>query len=203
MSSFDPNTEPETQDQMDAYVNWCATNFMRLSQGTSRTYRTGVRCAHWLLVVSCAQLHLDDDQEDDREALLHQIAMYSRLARSIERQRDRYPVERLIQLRASLDCWEPVGLYGANLLTAARMAVSALTLIDLHPLVDLWDLGGEDVWSLIEEGANALAIINDGADNLTFDDYAIRRDESVVAKFTWQRVNSIHRHMGAGPVSPN
>lgn len=202
MTDFDPNTEPETQEQADAYVGWCAESFMRLSQGERRTYRSGIRCAHWLLVVSCAMLHLDDDVEHDREALLEQLGMYSKLARTLERQRDHLPIERLIVLRSSLDCWEPVGAYASNLLHAASMATAALILVDLHPLVDLWGLDAPDVWALLIEGANGLAIINQDPD-LSYADYAVRRHEGVVAKFTWQRVNNISRRVNAPPISPN
>lgn len=202
MTDFDPNHEPKTQEQADAYVGWCADNFMRLSQGERRTYRTGVRCAHWLLVVSCALLHLDEDTEEDREALLEQLGMYSKLARALERQSHKLPIERLIMLRSSLDCWEPVGDYAVNLLDAAKYATSALMLIDLHPLVDLWELEAPDVWELLASAATELAVINT-ADDLSYADYAVRRHESVVAKFTWQRVNNISRRVNAPPISPN
>lgn len=201
-NGFDPNVEPETREDADAYVAWAAENFMRLSQSERRTYRTAVRCAHWLLVVAAAAFHLDDDVEVDRDALLEQLAMYSKLARAIERQRDRLPVEKLIVLRSSLDCWEPVGIWGSQLLAAARTAVSALMLIELHPLVDLWELECPDVWALLEEGAMQLAMINE-ADELEWQDYAIRPSESVTAKFTWQQVNNLSRRVGGGPLSAN
>ena len=202
MTDFDPNTEPETQEQADAYIGWCSENFMRLSQGERRTYRTSVRCAHWLLVVSCAMFHLDDDTEDDREALLEQLGMYSKLARALERQQIKLPIERLITLRSSLDCWEAIGVYASNLLDAAKMATSALMLVDLHPLVDLWELDAPDVWTLLADGASELAVIN-GTLDLEYADYAIRRHENVVGKFTWQRINNISRSIGARPPSPN
>lgn len=201
MSEFDPNVEPETQEQADAYVIWAAENFLRLSQGP-QTYRTAVRCAHWLLLVSVASFHLDESVEDNREALLEQLAMYVKLARVIERQRDRLPVERLILLRSSLDCWEPVGTYGEELLAAARMAVAALMLIDLHPLVDLWDVACPDVWALLDEGAAQLSAIND-AEGLEWTDYSLRPNEMVIAKFTWMRVNNLSRRVGGGPLSAN
>lgn len=202
MTNFDPNVEPETQEQADEYVGWAAENFMRLSQSEQRTYRTAVRCAHWLLVVSVAAFHLDEDAEANRDALLEQLALYSKLARMIERQRNRLPVEKLIVLRSSLDCWEPVGTWGTQLLTAARTAVAALILIELHPLIDLWELECPDVWALLDEGAAQLAMIND-ADELEWPDYAIRPSESVTAKFTWQQVNNLSRRVGGGPLSAN
>src|ERR1700746_1733878 len=101
--TFDPNDELDTNEKADAYVNWCAENFMRL-RGGKRTYRTAVRCAHWLFVVASAQLHLADDVAN-RDAMLEQLAMYQQLGRALERQRDHVPLERLILLRSSLDCW--------------------------------------------------------------------------------------------------
>jgi hypothetical protein len=201
-NDFDPNHEPVTSDEADAYVGWCAENFMRLSEGAHRTYRTAVRCASWVLVVSCASLHLDDDQEQDREALLEQLAMYSGLARAIERQREHYPIERLIVMRSTLDCWSPCGLYADNLLGAAKAAISALMLIELHPLVDLWNLEAPDVWALLVEAREALAIINE-ADELDFQDFAVRRDDHVTGLFTWQRANNLSRGMGGGKLSQN
>ena len=195
MSDFDPNVEPSTQDEADAYINWCAENFMRLSSDGARTYRSALRCAHWLLVVAIAQLHLDDGVERDRDALLEQLAAYQRLARVIERQRDHVPAERLILLRSSLDCWEGVGEWSVALLNAAKSAVSALLLIECYPLVDLWSLDAPDAWVLLDDGCQQLADIN-VAEELSFDDYAIRPDEMVIAKYTWQRANNIARHVG-------
>ena len=195
MTDFDPNAEPSTQEEADAYVNWCAQNFMRASTNGSHTYRSALRCAHWLLVVAIAQLHLDDDWERDREALLEQLAAYQRLARVIERQRDHVPVERLILLRSSLDCWESVGEWSASLLHAGKNAVSALLLIEMYPLVDLWELPAPDAWALLDEGCQVLADIN-LADGLDFADYAIRPDDMVIARYTWQRANNIARHVG-------
>jgi hypothetical protein len=202
MTDFDPNVEPETQEQADAYINWCAENFVRLSRSKPRTYRKALRCAAWLFVVAVAQLHLDDDVEQDRDALLEQIALYSRLARNIERQRDHVPIERLIVSRATMDCWEPVGEYADCLLLAAKAALSALMLIEMYPLVNLWDMECADVWALLDDGADTLATIN-AADELSFDDYAVRRDDGVVAQFTWQRANNLSRGMGGYPLSPN
>lgn len=201
--AFDPNDEPETEEQADAYINWCADNFMRLSQGAARTNRTAVRCAHWLLVVSVAQLHLDDEvQGDDREALMEQLAMYQQLARALERQRQHFAIERLIALRSSLDCWRPTGDWAGHLLAAAKCAVGALMLIELHLLIDLWELECPDVWAQIQSGGDYLGAINI-ADDLSFADFAVTRDEGVTSKFTWQRANNIVRHVGMGPLSAN
>lgn len=203
MDTFDPNIEPDSQEQMDAYLTWCADNFMRLSQSERRTYRTAIRCAAWLLIAATAQLHLDDEVEHDREPLLHQLAAYQQLARAIERQRQHADLTALMTLRASLDCWEPIGACASFLLDAAKAAVAAMLLIEAHPLVDLWDLSAPDAWALIEDGRESLAMINDYAEDLTYSHYAVRRDDQVTAKFTWQRVNNMHRHLGAPPASPN
>ena len=203
MTNFDPNHDPQTSDEADEYVDWCATNFMRLSEAERRTYRTAVRCASWILVVAVASLHLDDDQEDDRDALLEQLAMYFGLARAIERQREHYPIERLMVMRSTFDCWKPGGDLTGHLLDAAKCAISALMLIELHPLVDLWDLEAPDVWALIIEAREALSLINTWGDQLSFADFAVQRDDRVTALFTWQRANNLSRRMGAPPPSAN
>jgi hypothetical protein len=203
VTDFDPNVEPESQEQADAYINWCAENFMRLSQGDVRTYRTATRCAPWLFIVASAQLHLDESVTDNREELLEQLALYQKLGRAMERQRVRLAIENFILLRGSLDCWEPVGVWSESLLIAAKGAISARLLIDAYPLVELWDVRCDDVWSLLEAGREALARIND-ADELSFADYAVRPDEMVMAKYTWQRAHNIIRGAGLhSDVSPN
>jgi hypothetical protein len=203
MTDFDPNHDPENGDEADAYVGWCADQFTRLSDDSTRTFRTAVRCAHWLLVVSLAQLRLDEMQEVDEFALMEQLGHYNSLARAIERQRNHYPIERLIVMRSTLDCWEPVGCFADNVLTAAKCAVSALMLIELHPLVDLWELPAEDAWALLIEGREQLAIINGYNGILEVTDMSVKRDENVTAKFTWQRANNISRRVGAPPPSAN
>lgn len=203
MTAFDPNVDPETQEQADAYINWCADNFMRLSQGTARTYRTATRCSAWLFVVATAQLHLDEAVTENREELLENLALYQALGRAVERQRILPQIERFILLRGSLDCWEPVGAWASSLLIAAKNAIAARMLIHLYPLVELWDLPCDDVWSLLESGREALAVINEAA-TLDFADYAVRPDEMVTAKYTWQRAHNIIRGAGLqSDVSPN
>lgn len=205
MSEFDPNVEPETDEQYDAYVEWCAHNFMLLSEGIKRTFREALRCAHWLLVVAVYQMTLAEDSQD-ADALRHQIDRYQALARALERQVERFPVEQLIVLRSSLDCWEPVGQWASNVLAAAKCAVSALILIDVHPLVDLWDLEACDVWAMLEAGRDNLAAIEVWkGDGVLVDlaDFAVRKDDLVTAKFTWQRANNIARHVGMQKLSGN
>lgn len=203
MTDFDPNVEPETQEQADAYINWCANNFMRLSQGAKRTYRTATRCSAWLFIVASAQLHLAEEVEVNREELLEQLVMYQRLGRAVERQRQRLAIESFILLRGSLDCWEPIGVWSEQLLLAAKCAISSRILIETYPLVELWDVSSPDVWALLETGREALAVINE-ADELSFADYAVRPDDMVMAKYTWQRANNIIRGAGLrSDVSPN
>lgn len=201
MDDFDPNVDPTDQDAADAYVDWCATNYERLSQGPARTYRSAVRCGAWLLAVASAQLHLDDEIEHDRQELLEQLASYAMIARAIERQREHYVVERLIVLRASLDCWEPTGEWGGHLLDAAKCAIAALVLIELAPLVDLWELSCPDAWALLDAGTQSLAQIN-LANELSFADFAVRPAEMTIARYTWQRVNNMVRHVSP-PLSEN
>lgn len=195
MTDFDPNIEPATQEQADAYVSWCGSNFVRLAGSGPWTYRTAVRCAHWLLVAALAQLHLDDRVQENRDALLEQLAGYQRLARVMERQRDHAPAERLIILRSSLDCWRPTGDWAGSLLNAGRDAVSTLLLIECYPLVDLWELHAPDAWALLDDGGEQLARIN-RAKSLTFHDFAVRPDDMVIARYTWQRAQNIARHVG-------
>lgn len=196
MTDFDPNDDLDTQEAADAYVNWCAEQFMRVWASGNRTYRSAWRSSAWLLVVACAQLHLDDDVEQDREALLEQLSKYQALARAIERQQISFPTEQFVVMRSSLDCWEATGCFAEPLLIAARCAISARVLIDLYPLADLWELDCEDVWTLLDNGRDRLAAISDSYSELQFADMAVCRNEPVVAKYTWQKVNNITR--GAG-----
>lgn len=152
--------------------------------------------------MSVAQFHLESAVQVNREALLEQLVDYQRLARAIERQRDHIPAERLIVLRSSLDCWEPVGQFAILLLSAAKDAVSSLLLIELYPLIDLWEVHAPDAWALLDSGRELLASINLQPEP-GFDDYAIQPDERVIARYTWQRANNIARHVGARRLSEN
>lgn len=200
-ADFDPNDALDTQEQADRYLNWCAENFMRLWNGAKRDYRTASRAAHWLFVIAVAQLHVAEDA-DDHDSLLDQLVKYQQLARALERQSEHFNLERLIATRASLDCWETVGQWAGNLLLAARCAVSSLILIEAHPLIDLWEVEAHDVWGSLDVGCNALTAVN-LASELTFEDFAVRRDDDITAKFTWQKANNIVRHVGMGPLSAN
>jgi hypothetical protein len=203
MPDFDPNLDPQTQEEADAYVDWCATNFIRLTSSPDRTYRTALRCAAWLFVVAAAPLHLDDAIEQDRDALMTQLAAYSLIARAIERQRERFAVERLIITRSSLDCWEPAGEWAGHLLTAAKCAIGALVLIELHPLIELWELECPEVWALLDASSQLLAQINIAVEEPSFADFAVRRNELTIARFTWQRANNLVRHLGIVRLSEN
>ncbi len=203
LGDFDPNVDPETQEQADAYLAWCADQFMRASQSHARTYRTADRCSSWLFVAAVTQLQLDDEVITNREELLDNLQLFQHLGRAIERQRIRPKIERFILLRGALDCWEPVGAYANHLLIAAKSAVAARLLILTYPLVELWDLRCDDVWSLLEAGREALAPINE-ADALELADYAVKPDEQVMAKYTWQRANNIIRGAGLhSEINPN
>lgn len=204
MTPFDPNDPLDSQEQADAYINWCAENFLRLHASGRYTYRTGIRAAAWLHVVAVAQLHLDDDVTDDRETLLRQLTVHQNVARLIERQQEKLPIERLLVVRSTFDCWEPVGRYAAHLLNTARCALMAIIIIDLHPLIDLWEVQAPDVWALLDAGAVWLSQINEHASSLEYDDYAVRPNDDVIAKMTWQQVNNLVRHAGLqAPLSPN
>lgn len=199
MSGFDPNVEPDTQEQADTYARWCADNFLRVLLKEPHTFRTAVRASSWLLVCAAAQFHLDDDYEPNREALLRQLASYSHIARALERQRQHFVIERLIILRSSLDCWEPAGRFAEQLLVAAKSAVTAMILIEVYPLVDLWDVECHDVWALLDFGYVNLGLIEPES----VADLAVRPDDDVIAKFTWQKLNNLTRHLGGPPMRPN
>jgi hypothetical protein len=209
VTDFDPSIDPETQDQADAYVRWCAENFDRLvsNDETLRTYRTGFRCAAWLLVVSVAQLHLHDDVDQYREIMMKNLAGHMKVARRTERQDPELGVRDLIICRSVLDCWTPQGDFAMNLLDAAKCACAALILQYVHPLEDLWDVDAPDVWSLILMGGQKLGDINDemrerGVE-ISYDDYAVVPNVSVIDKMNWQKVNQIARHLGGPPMSAN
>lgn len=205
MTDFDPSIEPTTQEQADAYIRWCAENFNRVisSDQTPRTYRSGFRCAAWLMVVACAQIHLHDDVEDNRDVLLNNLAGHSKTARRIERQDPTIEVRDLIVCRSVLDCWAPSGEFAQNLLDAAKCANAALILHFVHPLEDLWDVDAPDMWSLILMGAEKLIEINGHDGPLEYDQYAVTPHAGVIDKMNWQKVNQITRHIGGPPMSAN
>jgi hypothetical protein len=209
MTDFDPGAEPETQEDADNYVRWCAENFNRVvsSDDTLRTYRTGFRCAAWLLVVSVAQLHLHDDVDQHREIMMNNLAGHMKVARRAERQDETLGVRDLIVSRSVLDCWTPEGEYAMNLLDAAKCACAALILQYVHPLEDLWDVDAPDVWSLILMGGQKLGDINDAVKErdygLSYDDYAVVPNTGIIDKMNWQKVNLITRQLGGPPMSAN
>jgi hypothetical protein len=209
MTDFDPGAEPETQEDADNYVRWCAENFNRVvsSDDTLRTYRTGFRCAAWLLVVSVAQLHLHDDVDQHREIMMNNLAGHMKVARRAERQDETLSVRDLIVSRSVLDCWTPEGEYAMNLLDAAKCACAALILQYVHPLEDLWDVDAPDVWSLILMGGQKLGDINEAVAErdygLSYDDYAVVPNTAIIDKMNWQKVNLITRQLGGPPMSAN
>jgi hypothetical protein len=209
MTDFDPGAEPETQEDADNYVRWCAENFNRVvsSDDTLRTYRTGFRCAAWLLVVSVAQLHLHDDVDQHREVMMNNLAGHMKVARRAERQDETLSVRDLIVSRSVLDCWTPEGEYAMNLLDAAKCACAALILQYVHPLEDLWDVDAPDVWSLILMGGQKLGDINEAVAErdygLSYDDYAVVPNTAIIDKMNWQKVNQITRQLGGPPMSAN
>jgi hypothetical protein len=200
MNAFDPENELKTQADADAYVGWCADQFLRVANGGTYTYRTAIRASAWLFVCATAQLHLDDEVEEQRDELQQQLAITQKLARQMERQHVKMQIERLVIMRSSLDCWEPVGRFASVLLDGARMGISARLLIELHPLVDLWALECPDVWALLHQAESALEVIEAP---LELEDYAVRPNADVVAKFTWQHLFAWARHKGIPPLSAN
>jgi hypothetical protein len=193
---FNPEPEPESQEQYDDYVRWCAVqvNRVAVNDETPRTHRTAFRAAAWLYVVSTAQIHLDEDVTESRDTYLKNLGGLSRLARRVERQRPDVGLRDLVVSRSVLDCWTPSGQFADRLLGAAKCAISALILKEVHPLEDLWDVDAPDTWSLILMGAAALVEINeyDGVPNA-----------SVIDKMNWQKANNFSRQVGAPPMNPN
>lgn len=202
---FDPNHDPSTQDEYNAYIRWCAVQFNRVvgDGDTPRTHRTAFRTAAWLYVVSTAQLHLDDVIEDNRETYMRNLAGSATLARRIEREDPDVGLRDLMVSRSVLDCWLPEGQFSSNLLDAAKCAVSALTLKEVHLLEDLWDVDAPDTWSLILMGAQSLAAINEHEHELSFADYSVLPNASVIDKMNWQKANKVAGLLGGPPISPN
>src|SRR5205807_832931 len=102
----------------------------------------------------------------------------STLARDIERQRETVGVRDLIVGRSVMDCWMPVGRFAGNLLNAAKCALSALILTEVHPLVDLWDVQAPDAWGLVLVGVEELQKISLDEGPLEYDDYAVVPDKA-------------------------
>jgi hypothetical protein len=203
VTDFDPSIEPETQDQADAYVRWCAAHFDASSSPTTR------RCAPTAPASAappgCSssrsrRLHLHDDVDQYREIMMTNLAGHMKVARRTERQDpESLTVRDLIICRSVLDCWTPQGDFAMNLLDAAKCACAALVLQYVHPLEDLWDVDAPDVWSLILMGGQKLADINDAlrrarrrARATTTTPWS--RTVSVIDKMNWQKVNQIARH---------
>lgn len=208
MSGFDPEDELDTQAQADAYVNWCAEQFVRVASARTFTYRTAIRASAWLFVVATAQLHLDDEVEDNRDEMVHQLLVNTQVARLMERQRQKLPIERLVVMRGGLDCWQPVGRFAGSLLRAAKCALAARILIEMHPLVDLWSVECTDVWVLLKAGGGELAAINTWLDHMSdgqleVEDYAVKASADIAAKFTWQKLMNLSRGQGIPPPSMN
>lgn len=208
MTDFDPSNEPQTQEDADNYVRWCAANFTRVTtnDATLRTYRTGFRCAAWLLVVAVAQIHLHDDVDQHRELMMNNLAGHMKVARRVERQDESLTIRDLVVSRSVLDCWAPQGRFAGHLLDAAKSACAALILQYVHPLEDLWDVDAPDVWNLILMGGQALIDINELMEDefeLSYDDYAVVPNASVIDKMNWQKVNQITRQLGGPPMSAN
>jgi hypothetical protein len=203
--TFDPNAELVTQEDHDAYVQWCAAQLLAAADEPAvapRVYATAMRAASWLWVVAQAQIHLDDDVEDQRDGHQQNLAKLFARARLVERAAGDVKFSELLTARIALDCFEPVGQYAHLLLDAARLAIDALELIFIYPPIDKWDLYCPGPWSLIFSGAVMLEEIND-EHPLTFADYSVRPSPGMVGKVTWDAANRVAQRAGAPPISPN
>lgn len=201
MIEYDPDVDPQTKEEWDAYIQWCADELMLFvsSDETPRTYRTGFTCAAKILVITGSQLHLDESAED-YEVRARNLAGLVTTGRAFERARLTVDVRKAVLTRAVLDCWRPVGRWAPELLEAAKNAAAALLVVMSHPLENPWDLDAPDVWSLVLLAAAAIDRIEVPVGS---DDYTVTVNTAVTDLLYLQKASNISRAMGGGDVSPN
>lgn len=201
---FDPEHDPETQEEANRYVRWCGHAYEGLIASTERpTYKEARVAAAMLWVVSVSQLHLDDAITGaPRSPLLGNLARLVEHARGYERGRETNP-HWLSVARGVLDLMDPVGPMAELVLDAAKCAVSATILIAAHPPVeDLWVLPAKDVWVLCATGGFYLDEIPEDPER-TYQDFAITFSERTLDAMNWQRAQNITSQAGAPPLSQN
>lgn len=202
--NFDPNHEPQDQDEANRYVQWCAIALQGLISGTEHAnYADGRMAAGVLWVAAAAPLHLDEAcSEESQPNLLRNLSRLSEHGRMYERG---VPVDphSLTVARGVLGLLEPVGARSALLLNAARCAVAATILIAAQPMEDIWTLAAPDVWALCVMGDAYLNEIAEAEGELTAEDFAVGFSQVTIDKLNWQRARNIADSAGAPPPSPN
>lgn len=205
--SFDPDVEPATQDQVDAYIQWCAAQLVAAADEgpgeTPRIYATAMQAASWLWVIAQARLHLHDAVVEHRENHQRNLAALFTRARQVERAKGDIDFSQLLAARVALDCFAPIGRYAPALLEAAKMAVDALTLIFVYPPVDKWSMHCPGSWSLVLCGTVLLEEINEHEMPLTYEDYSVAPAPEMTGKIVWDAANRAAQIVGAPPPSPN
>lgn len=201
MIDFDPETHPESKEEWDAYIQWCANELMLFvhNPDTPRSYRTAYTCAAKLLVICGAQLRLEPSVADYEVRAINLAGLVT-AGRAFERTLPGACIKKAILARAVLDCWEPVGASAPELLEAAKDAASALLIIMAHPLENPWELDAPDAWSLVLLGVAALERIPTPPSPF---DYTITVNKTVTDLMYFQKASNISRAMGGGDVSPN
>lgn len=196
--TFDPDKQPQTVEDFNAYVAWCGAEFERLSQDDDDTYLTACQGAAKVLVVCAAQMHVlpDNPRQDE---LLRNIGNLNAMARKFERQTQMNVDDHLV-CRATLDCWEAVGEQAFRLLVAARLASNVMLAIAIHPLADMFDLPATDMWVML--GA-ANGLLEDIPSDAGWEDFAVDYLPEVVDRMQWQKVNAILRSRGLPPAGRN
>ncbi len=202
--SFDPDHDPETQEEANRYVRWCVLALEGIITTTEApTYLEAHMAAGVLWVASTAALHLDEALVDERRpALLSNLARLTEHGRLYERGRS-INARSLTVARGVLGLLEPVGARAGLLLNAARCAVAATILIAAQPMEDIWSLPAPDVWALCVAGDAFLNEIAESPGVLTVEDFAVGFTQSTIDRLNWQRARSITDAAGAPPPSPN
>lgn len=202
--SFDPDDPLLTKADHDAYVRWCAEQLVAVADEspdvTPHIYGTAMKAAAWLWVVAQAQMHLDDDVEDQREQHQQNLGGLFTRAREVERAKGDVRFKNLLGARIALDCFQPVGRYGGTLLEAAKLAIEALVLVFVYPPIDKWDLPAPASWALVLCGA---VLLEEITEPLSFSDYSVRPSPGMIGKITWDAANRASFAAGAHFPSPN
>lgn len=208
--SFDPDADPRTQADHDAYVQWCARELLAAGdegpEMTPRVYATALIAASKLWVVAQAQLHLDDAVTEHRESYQLNLAEMFIRARKVERAKGDVRTGDLLAARVALDCFMPVGRHAETLLEASKVAIEALLLVLVYPLANKWDIQCPAAWALILVGCVLLEEIKDEDDDhgpLVYADYAVAPTPAMSERIAWNAAHRTAQQMGADAPSPN
>lgn len=209
MTDFDPDAPLDDKASYDAYVNWCADQFVDCIHGVDRLdavpHGRTYRAATLLLVRAVAPIGLDDDCDKDREQHLENLAKGARLARDTERGLPHVSIKDWLIGRSVLDCYAPTGRFAGNNLDAAKCALASIILTEAHPLVDLAEVHAPDAWALVLYGYDRLVEITEAESQEALGpwDFTVMPNSAVIDRMHWQKVNNAAAQMGAPPFSPN